>query len=285
MVSHRFRWSLARAPGGAAGRGVGGRADRGARVALDAGRRLGLSLVGAALSGYMVLAAGVALAAAWHLRGMGFGVANQITLLRSGLVCLVGGALLAGGHAPSASWSLAAIIGIALGLDALDGWLARRLGLASRFGARFDLEIDALLILILAVLAWQTGRVGAWVLVIGGMRYGFAALGMIWPAPAAAAAEPPAQGGVRLLGVPVADLPAAADPGMAGRLCRRAGARRPAGILRDRHRLARPPRGSHGDGAGGARLIDTRFASYSAAPPPPVGGRRRMARARSDDPR
>ena len=35
----------------------------------------GLRHVGAALSGYMVLAAGVALAAAWHLRGMGFGVA------------------------------------------------------------------------------------------------------------------------------------------------------------------------------------------------------------------
>jgi phosphatidylglycerophosphate synthase len=142
----------------------------------------GLRHVGAALSGYLVLAASVALAAAWHLRGIGFGVANQITLLRGGLVCLVGGTLLAGGHAPSASWSLAAIIGIALGLDALDGWLARRLELASRFGARFDLEIDALLILILAVLVWQTGRVGAWLLVIGGMRYGFAALGMIWPA-------------------------------------------------------------------------------------------------------
>jgi phosphatidylglycerophosphate synthase len=141
----------------------------------------GFRHVGAALSGYLVLAAGVALAATWHLRGTDFGVANQITLLRSGLVCLVGGALLAGGHAPSASWSLAALIGVALGLDALDGWLARRLGLASPFGARFDLEVDALLILILAVLAWQTGRVGAWVLAIGGMRYGFAALGMVLP--------------------------------------------------------------------------------------------------------
>ena len=142
----------------------------------------GFRYVGAALSGYMVLAAGVGLAAAWHLGSMGFGLANQVTLLRSGLVCLAGGALLAGGHAPSASWSLAAIIGMALSLDALDGWLARRLGVASRFGARFDLEIDALLILILAALAWQTGRVGAWLLAIGAMRYGFAALGMIWPA-------------------------------------------------------------------------------------------------------
>jgi phosphatidylglycerophosphate synthase len=135
--------------------------------------------VGTALAGYAVLAAAVAIAAAWHLNGRGFGIANQITLARTGLACLVGGALLGGARV---SWSLAAVIGIALALDALDGWLARRLGLASRFGARFDLEIDALMILILSVLVWQTGRADAWVLAIGGMRYAFVVLGMFWPA-------------------------------------------------------------------------------------------------------
>jgi phosphatidylglycerophosphate synthase len=63
----------------------------------------------------------------------------------------------------------------------VDGWLARRYALASSFGARFDLEIDALLILILAVLAWQTGRVGPWVLAIGLARYGFVLAG--WRVP------------------------------------------------------------------------------------------------------
>jgi phosphatidylglycerophosphate synthase len=136
--------------------------------------------VGTALASYAVLAVAVAIAAAWHLNGRGFGLANHITLLRTGLVCLVGGALLGGGA--RVSWSLAGVIGIALALDAVDGWFARRLGLASRFGARFDLEIDALMILILSVLVWQTGRAGLWVLAIGGMRYAFVALGMIWPA-------------------------------------------------------------------------------------------------------
>ena len=135
--------------------------------------------VGIALAGYAVLAMAVAIAAAWHLNGRGFGLANQVTLLRTGLVCLVGGALLGGARV---SWSLAGVIGIALALDAVDGWFARRLGLTSRFGARFDLEIDALMILILSVLAWQTGRAGLWVLAIGGMRYAFVALGKIWPA-------------------------------------------------------------------------------------------------------
>jgi phosphatidylglycerophosphate synthase len=135
--------------------------------------------VGTALAGYAVLAMAVAIAAAWHLNGRGFGLANQVTLARTGLVCLAGSALLGGA---GVSWSLAGVITIALALDAVDGWFARRLGLASRFGARFDLEIDALMILILSVLAWQTGRADAWVLAIGGMRYAFVMLGIIWPA-------------------------------------------------------------------------------------------------------
>lgn len=135
--------------------------------------------VGTALASFAVLAVAVAIAAAWHLNGRGFGLANHITLMRTGLVCLVGGALLGGGRV---SWSLAGVIGIALALDAVDGWLARRLGLASRFGARFDLEIDALMILILSVLVWRTGRADTWVLAIGFMRYAFVALGWMWPA-------------------------------------------------------------------------------------------------------
>ena len=135
--------------------------------------------VGTALAGYAVLAMAVAIAAAWHLNGRGFGLANQVTLARTGLVCLAGSALLGG---VGVSWSLAGVIAIALALDAVDGWFARRLGLASRFGARFDLEIDALMILILSVLAWQTGRADAWVLAIGGMRYAFVMLGIVWPA-------------------------------------------------------------------------------------------------------
>ena len=109
----------------------------------------------------------------------GFGVANQVTLLRAGLVCLIGGALLAG---PSfLGEDLAALVAAALSLDAVDGWLARRCGVTSRFGARFDLEVNSLLILILAVLVWQSGRVGAWVVAIGLARYAFVLAGWILP--------------------------------------------------------------------------------------------------------
>ena len=130
---------------------------------------------------YAVLGAVVALAASARLGRAPFGLANQVTLLRAGLVCLIGGALLASGQAPLMSWSLAGLIATALALDAVDGWLARRLRLATAFGARFDVEVDALLLLILTVLVWQADRVGVWVLAIGLLRYGFVVAGQLAP--------------------------------------------------------------------------------------------------------
>jgi phosphatidylglycerophosphate synthase len=131
--------------------------------------------------GYAVLGCIVAITSSLRPDRARFGLANQVTLLRAGLVCLAGGALLASGQAPGISWSLAGLIAVALGLDAVDGWLARRLRLVSAFGARFDIEIDALLLLILALLVWQAGRVDAWVLAIGLLRYGFVLAGWIRP--------------------------------------------------------------------------------------------------------
>jgi phosphatidylglycerophosphate synthase len=134
----------------------------------------------AGLAGYAVVGA-IVIATAGLDRGRpGFGIANQVTLFRAGLVCLAAGTLLAGG--PSISgWSLAALVATALCLDGVDGWLARRLRVSSGFGARFDLEIDALLILVLALLVWQSGRVGPWVLAIGLMRYLFVLAGWRFP--------------------------------------------------------------------------------------------------------
>jgi phosphatidylglycerophosphate synthase len=70
---------------------------------------------------------------------------------------------------------------IAAVLDGLDGWLARRSGMASGFGARFDMEIDALLIIILAILAWRHGKAGSWVLAFGLLRYVFLGIGLAVP--------------------------------------------------------------------------------------------------------
>jgi phosphatidylglycerophosphate synthase len=136
----------------------------------------------AGLAGYAIVSVIVVATVRFGRGRAGFGIANQVTLLRAGLVCLASGALLAGGSSSASHWSLAALLTAALSLDAVDGWLARLLRLASDFGARFDLEIDAWLILVLALLVWQSGRVGPWVLAIGLMRYVFVLASWYFPA-------------------------------------------------------------------------------------------------------
>jgi phosphatidylglycerophosphate synthase len=134
------------------------------------------------LSGFLafvLMGAVVAYRAGWLAVGAEPGPANLVTLLRAGLVCLIGTSILA--ERPEITWSLTALVAVALALDAVDGWLARRLNTVSDFGARFDMEVDALLLMVLSLLCWQTGRVGAWVLLIGLMRYAFVAVGRLWP--------------------------------------------------------------------------------------------------------
>ncbi len=81
-----------------------------------------------------------------------------------------------------ARWMLVAIGAVALAADGLDGWLARRRGLVSDFGARFDMETDALLVLALALLVHASGQAGAFVLLSGALRYGYVAAGKWLPA-------------------------------------------------------------------------------------------------------
>jgi phosphatidylglycerophosphate synthase len=68
---------------------------------------------------------------------------------------------------------LVTLAAVALGLDAVDGWVARRTGTATALGARFDGEVDAFLILALSV--YVAPAYGAWVLAIGAARYLFLA--------------------------------------------------------------------------------------------------------------
>src|SRR5260370_1121940 len=70
---------------------------------------------------------------------------------------------------------------VGLMLDGVDGWLARRGGLASRFGARFDMETDALSVLVFTLLLLRTGQAGPWVLAIGLARYIFVGVAWLWP--------------------------------------------------------------------------------------------------------
>ncbi|VVT03984.1 CDP-alcohol phosphatidyltransferase family protein [Rhizobium sp. EC-SD404] len=115
-----------------------------------------------------------------------FGWPNTVTLMRTVLAALVAGytaeiSLWTLQPSPQLAWFFAGIATLAVVLDGVDGWLARRFGPRSDFGARFDMESDALLILILSVLALVLDKVGPWVLLIGGMRYLFVGASYLLP--------------------------------------------------------------------------------------------------------
>ncbi len=119
-----------------------------------------------------------------------FGAANWITLIRiviavTLLAVGIGSAGLGMAVGSGLRWLLVAGAVTALALDGVDGYLARRLRQTSAFGARFDLEADALAMLALAILVWGLGQAGPWVLAAGLMRYIFVMGSWAWPALAA----------------------------------------------------------------------------------------------------
>src|SRR5947209_10297520 len=156
-----------------------------AQVLLIAGLAVAAGLDGGGLSpaGWAVgISCGVITDAALagglsHYRARRLSPADWVTLVRATLAVGVA-ALVADAFAePAPVTLLVALSAVALALDAVDGWVARRTRTAGMLGARFDGEVDAFLILVLSVYAARS--VGPWVLAIGAARYVFLAAG--WP--------------------------------------------------------------------------------------------------------
>ncbi|WP_245900379.1 CDP-alcohol phosphatidyltransferase family protein [Prauserella shujinwangii] len=151
-----------------------------------------------------VLAATTGLGAAGWLAGLGYAGASWLLLGRSmrragtrvpgpadrvtaARMVLVGGVTAsvadqlgqAGQAGPALPPLVLALTATALALDLADGRVARRTGTESALGARFDMEVDAFLILVLSGhVALSTGP---WVLGIGGLRYAFVAASWALP--------------------------------------------------------------------------------------------------------
>jgi phosphatidylglycerophosphate synthase len=156
-------------------------------IAIGAGLALGTQIAGlattatlAALSLYAVIST-IVLARLRPFHPFArFGLANSVTLARAALACLLATAALALGPGGGlAQTTLCVLALIALGLDGLDGWIARRSRLSSRFGARFDMEVDSLVVMVLALVAFVEGKAGSFVLLIGLMRYIFLLAGFL----------------------------------------------------------------------------------------------------------
>jgi phosphatidylglycerophosphate synthase len=109
-----------------------------------------------------------------------FGPADRITLGRAVLVLFLTSLSFQPGLLQQLIWPYALLCLAALVMDGVDGYVARRTGTASAFGARFDMELDAFFILMLCVAVMVLGKAGPWVLLIGLMRYGFVMAGWHW---------------------------------------------------------------------------------------------------------
>ena len=143
------------------------------------------STVGIGGAGWVVgLASGLALDVAlgralWRDPAARLGPAGWVTLTRGTLVVGVAALAAASFERPEAVATLVTLALVALALDFVDGWIARRTATESALGARLDGEVDAFLLLVLSVEVAPSA--GAWVLAIGLARYAFLAAG--WAVP------------------------------------------------------------------------------------------------------
>ena len=97
------------------------------------------------------------------------GKGNAVTLGRLVLVSFLAANLLAVEN----PWLVVVIAISALVLDGVDGFLARKEGRVSDFGARIDMEVDSALALVLALNIWIAGITGPVILLLGAPRYLF----------------------------------------------------------------------------------------------------------------
>jgi phosphatidylglycerophosphate synthase len=107
------------------------------------------------------------------------GPADWVTLTRATLVGGVAALTIDSFDRPASVRVLVTLTIVALVLDGVDGQVARRTGTVSALGARFDMEVDACLLMVLS--AYVAGPVGSWVLAIGGMRYAFVVATWVLP--------------------------------------------------------------------------------------------------------
>ncbi|WP_242886390.1 CDP-alcohol phosphatidyltransferase family protein [Actinomadura litoris] len=179
------------------------RMTRGRELAAAAAAQVGLLAI--LRPGPVGWAAGIGCAAgSWAVLAAAFrarralGPADRVTLVRT--VLAGGAAALVAAHLAGEGGGVAALVALsalALVLDGVDGRVARRTGTASALGARFDMEVDAFLILVLSVRVAESA--GVWALAIGAMRYAFGAAALALPWLRAALPPSPARKAVAAL--------------------------------------------------------------------------------------
>lgn len=94
------------------------------------------------------------------------GYANWVTISRLSIVLTLGFAY----HYLS-DYVLFVGFLIAISLDGIDGYLARKFDQTSKAGEALDMETDAFLVLLISWIHYDSGKVVWWILIPGGLRY------------------------------------------------------------------------------------------------------------------
>jgi phosphatidylglycerophosphate synthase len=136
--------------------------------------------------------------------------ADRVTFARAALACGCAAmtALALIGPAPARNGWLFGLSVPTLLLDAVDGQVARRTGTATDAGGRLDMEIDAVVLVVLSLAV--ASALGWWVVLIGAMRYLYAAA--TWVRPRLATPLPRSRFRVVVAGVQGAALAGALAP-------------------------------------------------------------------------
>jgi CDP-diacylglycerol--glycerol-3-phosphate 3-phosphatidyltransferase len=107
------------------------------------------------------------------------GLANQFTIFRGLLICLLAGFLFLNTPEGFLAWIPGFLYSTALIMDGFDGYLARLCKETSAFGAFLDRDLDALGTLIGVLLAVHYARLPVWY-ILAGMAYYLFACGEWW---------------------------------------------------------------------------------------------------------
>jgi CDP-diacylglycerol--glycerol-3-phosphate 3-phosphatidyltransferase len=107
------------------------------------------------------------------------GLANQLTIFRGLLICLLAGFLFLNTPEGFLAWIPGFLYSTALIMDGFDGYLARLCKETSAFGAFLDRDLDALGTLIGVLLAVHYARLPGWY-ILAGMAYYLFACGEWW---------------------------------------------------------------------------------------------------------
>lgn len=107
------------------------------------------------------------------------GWANQLTILRGGLIALTGGFLLQRVPTELIAWIPGILYGIAATLDRIDGFIARRTQRTSLLGSELDTVFDALGLLVAPLLAIQLEKLH-WSFIAVSLAYYLFVFGLYW---------------------------------------------------------------------------------------------------------